>query len=470
MKTLIWRMIKKSWGVQLAVTLLLATGVAVLVIYASYMEREVGVMNKRIKNITPPGFFLATEAQPQLNRDVNAQPFVRTFRFLASWYQANTPTNLGNLPITYVDLTYGDRSFAPVPGVAAVHSRLANRLGLSVGDTITLSKAGGPFSVEVTHIFEETPFDFGVDFGESIVVRTGEAQRNKYFLYARTAGSQITDSQIISSINFQARHTNVVAAHEQNAMGKLMVQSNYAVISQAKLTLLLFLCLAFLTAKLLGYLDNRRMLAILKSLGLKQGQMAAVMSAESLVTPLAGAVLGGVLSLVILRTLNETGHNMSMSLRLVLSAVFSVLPAILLGVFVPARLAQVSTVNELLFERPAAMFRERTDSLRKRHPGLEPLTSQGVHFLRLESAEGVFQGLVFRKLGDQVQAGEVLALEQCWWGLKTKEYVSPVKGTVVYFEPQTGIIGIGPEDLLETMAPLPMQPIATLVTQHNDHS
>jgi len=442
-------MIKKSWGVQLAVILLIASGVAVLSIYASYMVREAKDINTRVKNNTPAGFYVVNEPQPRLNVDVNAHPNARDYRFVGSWHYDNTPTSLGTLPITYLDLTYGDISWAPRTGVAAIHSNLADRLGISVGDLITLNRQSGPVSVEVTDVYTQTPFYHGIDFGEAIVVRTGDVEQNTHFLYTKTGGFRVSDSQVMNSLKlWHTRNSVVFPAHEDNSFGNLVVQSNYSVISQARLTLLMFICLAFLTAKLLGYLDNRRMLAILKALGLKQGQIALAISIESMITPLCGAVAGGAFSVVLLHTLNRTGYNISFSLHMVVTAMLSIFPAVFLGVFVPARLAQVSTVNELLFERPASMFREKTTSLRKRHPALDPYTDRGVHFLRFETVDGAFDGFIFRKLGDKVQAGEVLGIQSSWWGMKTREYVAPISGTVVYYESHTGIVGIGDEELL----------------------
>lgn len=112
-------------------------------------------------------------------------------------------------------------------------------------------------------------------------------------------------------------------------------------------------------------------------------------------------------------------------------------------VYSPGVLGLRQTVNEMMFERPIAMIRETSSSLRRRLPQLEALTNRGAHFIQLDTIDGHFDGFIFRKLGDQVRAGEVIALTVWWWGIKTKEYVSPVNGTIVYFQREAGIIGIG---------------------------
>lgn len=459
MRTLIWRLFKRAWVVQAAMVLLIASGVAVLAIYGAYMEREASALNDRVKTspegssgTTAGGLFYVTDPVASPNRDLTVASFPLTFQFVAGWYNEVVPTTKGDLPVYFLDLTHGQSTLTLGSKVVAIHANIAHRLGLSVGDVLTIFGSGGEIRVRVSDVFSETPFYSGLDFGEGIVVFTGQAQDNTHFLYRRTSSYQTTgDAQLKNAISqWHSRGSSVSQFNEGSMMGDVLVKSNYAVISQARYTLLLFVGLAFLTAKLLGYLDNRKMLAILKALGLRRGEIAASLGAESLLAPLTGAILGASLSVLIISLANAAGHQMSISVSIIMIAMLSILPAVIPGILVPARLAQVSTVNELLFERPAAMFREQTDSLRKHLPALDPFIQQGVRFLRLEASEGNFEGFIFRKLGDKVQAGEVLAFQQSWWGMKTREYVAPIAGTIVYYEPYTGVIGIGSEELLVT--------------------
>jgi hypothetical protein len=230
-------------------------------------------------------------------------------------------------------------------------------------------------------------------------------------------------------------------------MAGQFVESSYNVIVQAKLTLLLFLALAFLTAKLLAYMDNRRILAILKTLGLRRNQVAATISGESLLAPIAGSLLGGMASVLLLRMISNSGFDMPLSTQSLVSSMLVIFPAVALGILVPARLAQVSTVNELLLERPAPLVRDYTTSISQRYPALDGLLARGIRLLKLETVQGHFDGFIFRRIGERVQAGEVIALQHSWWGLKTKEYASPIDGVVVYFEEFTGMIGIAPQEM-----------------------
>ncbi|HSL93918.1 MAG TPA: ABC transporter permease [Bacillota bacterium] len=447
MSSLIWRIFKKGWVVQIALTLLLASAVALFAIYNAYIARESQVMVGRMKNTNPPGYFLVSEEAPRLNLPLSSGNG-RMFTFVASWFEAVTPINLGDLPITYLDLNLGNLGFAPQANTAAVHENVARRLGLSEGDVLVLYPAGETLRVQVTDIYTDKPFRSEVHFGEGIVVRTGAAQLNSHFLYRQVPGITTREAIVRSAlVGIHSRGSTLRAMHEDDPMAGQFVESSYNVIVQAKMTLLLFLAMAFLTAKLLAYMDNRRILAILKTLGLRRNQVAASISGESLIAPIVGSVLGGLAAAFVLRIISQSGFDMPFSTSSLVSSMLMIFPAVALGALVPARLAQVSTVNELLLERPAPLVRDYTTSASQRYPAMDGLMERGVRILKLETIQGHFDGFIFRRRGDRVQAGEVIALQHSWWGLKTKEYASPIDGVIVYFEEYTGMVGVAPQDM-----------------------
>lgn len=447
MRRLIWRLIRKGWLVQVALIALLASAVALFSIYSSFLARESSTMSGRLDLKNPDGYYLVTSAAPQENISLGANQGMH-FNLVASWHTEEVPSNLGNLPITFFDTSNGSVGFVREKDVVAVHSSIAARFGLSEGDEIILFRDGERLPLRVSQVFETSPFATGINLGEGIFAHTGEARKNQTFLYRQTSFGARFDSQARASLSaLHGRGSIIRTLNEAEPMGTQLVRSNYGVISQGKVTLVMFLALAFLTAKLLSYMDIRRMLAILKTLGLRRNQTAATVVSEAMIAPLAGALLGSGLTVVIFHLANRAGLGLPFSGNMVLLSIASVLPAVAVGVLVPARLAQVSTVNELLFERPVAMFRDRIDRARQRYPALDGLVAQGAHILRLPMTAGVFEGYIFRRLGERVQKGEVIALEELWWGMKAIEYVSPIDGYIVYFEQETGMIAVSPEPL-----------------------
>jgi len=223
------------------------------------------------------------------------------------------------------------------------------------------------------------------------------------------------------------------------------------VLKNAQVSLIGFLTVAFLTAKILSFLDGRRTLAILKATGLKNNEVAAVIAAEALLAPIIGSFVGLLSGWVVLNALTQQGLGLSLTPAIALSSVTSTLPAILLGIAVPSRFAQLATVVELLYERSIPLFRERIKTVTRPIPALDAFISQGAHFLKLEMVDGEFEGIVFRGFGDAVKEGEVIAHGTSWWGLKATEYVAPLDGVIVHFQEETGVVGVGPAELVSAI-------------------
>lgn len=444
MRAFIWRLFKQGFVVQVALTVLLASAIALFAIYNSYIARETSAMNRRIENkANPQGFYLIAEAKTRPNTDTTTRDSLRLYTFVAAWYKAVTPSNLGHLPITYIDTTNGTLHLDD--NVAAIHESVAHRLGLRLGDELTLYRQDTPLTVKIIEVFPATPFDLGIDLGEAVLVHTGESEENLHFLYQQTGIGALNISRTKASVlALHSPGSTITSFYDADPMGAMIVRSNYNVVAQAKFSLLLLLTLAFLTAKLLSYMDIRRMLAILKALGLRNNQVCFTILAEAALSPLFGVLLGGATSTVILKALNSAGYNMPYSPLSIFIAIVMVFPAVALGVMIPARFAQVSNVNELLYERQVPLFTESVDRVLRHYPQLDFLVKSGVHLIRLNVSSGEFEGFIFRRLSDTVQTGEVIAHERRWWGLQTVDYCSPVTGTIVYFDEHTGMIGIQP--------------------------
>ena len=191
-------------------------------------------------------------------------------------------------------------------------------------------------------------------------------------------------------------------------------------------------------------MDGRKTLAILKAMGLKNNEVAGVMVTESLVAPIVGIILGVMLGWGALVVMAHNGTGLIFTWTIVLSAIGSIMPALLVGTFIPSRFAQVATVIALMLERSIPLFCDRVKTISQLYPQLEEHRAKGVHFLKLDIIDGVFDGFIFRHQGDTVKRGEVIAHGSTWWGLKFREYVAPIDGTVMLFQKDTGFIGIAP--------------------------
>lgn len=460
MHKLVIRMFRKSWLVQAALIIVLASAVTVLMIYGAYIKREGADLAANIESrITDWGTILAVAPEPENSPNASGMYYVS---LLASWSESVVQSNVGDIPCAFFNTDPSIHSLG-MPGTAYVPLKIALKLGIASGDEISLRQAGVVNSL-VAEVYESSFFGLGYDFGDRLLVFTGLPEQSTSFLYRRTSNTVDAAKRNIKQLH---PNSQMIDDSIDQDMGSSLINNNYAGVTQAQMSLVIFITIAFLTAKVLSFLDGRRTLAILKATGLKNSEVAAVISAEALLAPVVG-VSGGVLTgYGVLHVLTQRGTGLVYTPAIALSAAAWVLPAILLGAVVPSRFAQVATVVELLFQRSIPLFHERVQTIARRFPAIEAYAAQGIHFLKLEMVDGNFDGIVFRKLGDAVKQGEVIAHGTSWWGLKVTEYAAPVDGLVVYFQKETGFIGIGPENMLG-WAPEGISPKPRLATASHD--
>lgn len=437
------RQLRKVWIVQTTVIILFAAAVVALMLYSSYLARESARMVNRVESRIPNGFLLVDVTIPEDLPRLEAY-HLAAVSLTAAWRDSLAQTNLGSLPCTLFANTLPIHTLV-VPGTAAIHANLARKLNVQIGDLMTLHEGGRQYEVNVVNIYEVSPFSFGFSFGERLLVYTGEEQKNTSFLYEQGRFEKTV------AINYLKRLHPLAEVQDnqtEQSLGGMIVNSSYRGVTQLQIALVMFITLAFLTSRMLSFMDGRKTLAILKTAGLKSKEVAGYIAAEALFTPILGTALGLVTGCLALRVLAQRGTGLALSTSVLVAAVSGVIPAMLVGVFVPSRLARVATVIELLFGRSIPLYHDTVTSITRRYPVLEQYIARGAHFVKLESVDGQFEGIIFRQLGDTVKRGEVIAHGTSWWGLKVTEYVSPLDGFIVYYQQETGVIGIGPEDML----------------------
>lgn len=437
MLSLVWRQVRKTATIQIALAVLFASAITVFLIYSSYIANENMLAGVRVVERIPAGHFLVETA----TLEAAAAPLP----LVGSWQQASLGSNVGELPCVLIGSDSPFSIIAPA-GTVIVHQSMAHRLGLEAGSQVTLYHNGRPVNMQVFQVYNDSSLTKGYDFGDKALVFTGAVQKSSHHLYRNNS------SNVQWGINTLARfHPNATITDSTSdvSLGAIVAKSTAAVASQSKMSLVFFVAVAFLTAKVLGFMDNRRILAILKAIGLKHGEVARFMFFDAIVSPLAGAVAGAIIGRYVLAWFESRGTGLSFTTAILVQSLMALLPAIAVGVYVPARFAKMASVNELALERNVSLFYEKVDSLRRRLPGLDPYIARGIHFIKLDMVDGVFDGYVFRRLGDNVRKGEVLASDTSWWGLKSREYLAPTSGVVVFYEPDSGVIGVGPAETLE---------------------
>lgn len=441
MLKLVYKQFAKAWVVQVTLVVLFASAIMIMMIYSAYVSRESMSISATVQSRIPQGYFLATVPSA---KKVSGLPKSGYISLVAAWRDEIASTNLGRLPCVFLADDPSLTSFAP-PGSAAVHRDLAAKLRIEIGDKITILSSNREINVNVIEIYDNTLVALGYGFGERVLVFTGEAEDSTSFFYQQTHSS---DYLARYHINQAHPDCQLEDSSSDQGVGVLLVQSKYSEMLRAQISLITFIALGFLTAKMLSFLDGRKTIAMLKALGLRNNEVAKAIAAEALISPSLGIAVGIMVGWGLLKVLERQGTGLSFSPLYAINAASALVPAVVIGVIIPGRFSQVGTVVDLLFHRSIPLFYERVTTIEKRFPQLDELIAQGLCFLSLDTVEGKFGGFVFRKLGDSVKQGEVVAYDVTWWGLKVKTYTSPVNGTITVFQQDTGLIGIMPEGTL----------------------
>lgn len=442
MGLIVWRFFRKSWQVQLAISVLLTSAIVIFALYGAYIERQSILLGVRLSIPLPEGIYLVEVRQPQAGPNPPI-PF-RGYRsppveYLGGWSLTSVSTSLGEVPAAVLD-EEAARYLSLPQGSVLLPRALAEARGASVGDSVLLRLGNHAFTAQVAGLHEDPLL------GNRMVTEAVGAllPDQSVFIYTPVPGERPEDVARYMSRLYPGE---TVSTHTRGqALARGIIASSYSPGNRARLELMSFITLAFLSAALFSFLERRRLLAILKAMGLKSREMAGIIAGEGLLAPIIGAVAGSSISAALLWWMNRAGSGIGLSLPIILVSVAGIIPATIIGIAIPARFAQVASVNQLLFERPIPLMMSSVNGLRRRWPSLEPMMAQGVKFIKLDVVQGYFEGFIFRHEGDMVKEGEVLALGNEWWGLRVKEYLAPATGRIVFFNEESGFYGIKPEE------------------------
>lgn len=441
---LVWRFFKKQWVVQMAVVLLLVSAIVVLALYGAYLNRQKDLLAVRLQDQIPSGYILAktfdvlpTEPALPPYRGMREPPIT----LVTSWRSEVLPSSIGN--VLFSLLSEGSTpAFTLAENTVAIPQGLAEDFSLSVGDSITVKVGAEERRLTITHLHD------GQVFGDSLVAFTATSGGRNAFLYSEDPAELRSDLIRYALRVFPPGLGTLEDADTTSALAQEIVGANYAPAGKARAELIGFITIAYLSTSLLAFLERRRVLAILKATGLKASELMAIIAGENIIAPALAAILGVGFSTGALLWLRAAGTGLNPTTWLIVSSVLGIVPAVFVGIIIPARFTQMATVNQLLFERPIPMFYAQIKGLHRRYPAIEAEMERGVTFIRLDVDSGEFFGFIFRKVGDTVKVGEVLAVQNDWAGLRVREYVAPISGVIVRLQEETGFIGIMPENLL----------------------
>lgn len=264
-----------------------------------------------------------------------------------------------------------------------------------------------------------------------------------------------------------------------------MLQLANAVQSPSSWVLLLiylFMSFGVLTLSLITFLERRKELAILKSIGARNSMIVILLVMEYAIAAFVGLASSYIALRILIPQFSwyqnlPTGTLTKLSIQNMLVTVFT----LTLSLLYPILLAQLATVNQLIYKRKIPLITERWDHIAK--PTYEHLLiekTKNVSVLQLENEDGKLFGSFLRKPGEHAKKGEVLFIQEKLSGFVYREWISPCDGVIEY-DPYSGILTIVPDDpeaeryhyperILEEFERRKAGTIKKEVVQNEDHS
>lgn len=202
----------------------------------------------------------------------------------------------------------------------------------------------------------------------------------------------------------------------------------------------LFMGIGVLSVTLITLLERRRELAVLKTLGVSNRQVAVIMSLEQAVAGIVGLGAGGLISRALGQKLTWFAKlTPTMVNGLAWQGVAWTIAVLYLAAYLPTLIAKVATVNQLLFARSIPVVTKKITRLVNAYTWLvEREEREGVRILRLDVVDGRLEGIRLKGAGEAVKQGEVIATQERMFGLEYREWCAPVDGTIIEYSDYNG--------------------------------
>ncbi len=440
--------LRATWKIHLAALLLTCLTCSAYLIYQSYMT-QVGLnFSRKAKPLE-----LLTDFQVELaNEELLAAPVEP----MGAWRSRPTPQLMATGRALQLSSPYGQLNALalqpendyqgplPQPGQVLVNQRLAGNLGLPTAGSLTLtsSEIAGEITLTIGGTFDSSSMTGHLLILAEDIQPWLAATGYNVFLY-----NLVERLQMQSACNALTRFypdALILTSQQAQIVAQKAARDTYQGFSNLVLLIFVFLTLGVLTALLLSFIDSKRELSVLKSLGLTPRELWGLFLLNGLVTAIAGLLLGIGLAYLMSRIMQARGVVLAIAPRHLVALIWRVALAYTLAIAVPAGLARRATVNQLLYDQPIPLFSYQVTTLKRHHLLFEEELAQGWQVVQLPVIDDVLEGFIFKSVGDQVKLGEVLAFSPGWWGLAYTEYVASIDGEVAMWQDDSGILAIKP--------------------------
>lgn len=443
------RRLRHHWKIHLAALLLTALTGCAFLLYQSYMSQ----IGTRLSQQTDPLEMLA-----DIYVDLPAESSISgPAEVTGSWRNRPQPvpiaegcqfmagSSFGRIPVLAIKPLSPYSGPQPTGDQVLVPAALATSLGLPLGEQIELL-LGDSLTVTVT-LGEET-YASSTATAELLLsydwlAEMSEQRGFNRFLFNMPAKGDL--SNVLALLERFYPGSTLRNRYQPAQLALLAVQDTYSTGSSLVTLLFVFLGLGVLTALLLSFLDSKRELSVLKSLGLTPAELSGLFFGSGLFTAFLGMAAALGVGLGVVSLLQSRGVSLSLTAQDLPTMLLWIGLAYVIATAIPAELARRATVNQLLYDQPIPLISSRVGGLRGRNPVYDQRIEQGWQVVRLPVIDEVLEGFIFKRVGDRVKKGEVMAYAPGWWGLTYTEYIATIDGTVGFWYPESGFLGIKPD-------------------------
>lgn len=224
-----------------------------------------------------------------------------------------------------------------------------------------------------------------------------------------------------------------------------------------------FLGLGIMTIALMTFLERRKELAILKSIGLRFTQIVSLYLAEYGFVYFGGLIIGYIVLAFLLPYFHWSSQLTQNQLTsLMLNNALTTLGIFLLAVMYPILLSRAASVNQLVFARQIPLFTARIDHLLRPKPELLfREREENVRILQADSIDQRLSGAFLRHPGEHVKQGEVVVIQESWFGFRYREWIAPCDGTFTEYNIYTGVMVFKPDQPNAPKYPYPADILTT---------
>lgn len=441
--------IRTDWRIYLAALLLTSLTCSAYLIYQSYMGQVGLSFGRKTAELDLLADFqvelAASDLLPEAVQPTGAWKNRPVPELKATGRSLQLASPYGQLSVLALQPGTSYNGPLPLAGQVLVNEKLASGLGLPTSDNLTL--ANPETSAEITLQIAGS-FSAGSTSGHVLLLYQDLEPlltNSGYNVFLYDGADQLKPQSALDALNRFYPDSLILTSQQAQLVAQQAVRDTYQGFGNLVLLVFVFLTLGVLTALMLSFIDSKRELSVLKSIGLMPRELWCLFLFSGLATAVGGFLLGVGLTYGASRVMETRGVAISLLPHHILSLGWRVLLAYVLAIAAPAGLARRATVNQLLYDQPIPLFSNKVTILRRHRQLFEDELAQGWQVVQLPVIEGVLEGFVFKKEGDQVKVGEVLAFSPGWWGLSYTEYVATIDGEVAIWREESGILAIKPK-------------------------